>query len=1400
MNSYHVGSVAHAIALRAGCWGNRAIALLALIAMLAAMPAAGQMNGTYTIGGASPSYASIDAAIAALNVAGVSGPVTFRIRTGTYTAMNGGYRLRANPGMSATNTVTFKPDAGASVTIFGTTDSLTGIFTIDGGKYYVIDGSNAADGTSRDMLIRQERPTTNPAVWLIHDADHNVVKNCVLVGAGERQSWSDPDAGQGVVGIGPGTATAGNDSNLVENNRVGDTSGTHRSNIGIAVEAPWNSGLNRGNRILNNDVVNFGRSNGPYSIGILVGGADDNTLVEGNEVHMSVRAPAPYLMGIAIAASSGVVAPGGTVINANRIHHLTSTWDGYSAYAILEDLSNSGGDVMISNNMISLVDDGDLYLAGVLSQGFASTVNIYYNSIYIGGTAPSRGTRHARGIIENYSNFLTSRNNIIQGTRTGGNALNCALYIVDTTNYVSDYNIINFNTGARYYTAYLGDNTGFGGVSRLTFNDFQTHTSQDQHSFEAPTTFADAANGDLHVDTGVAYTNGNRGMPLSSVAEDFDHQLRDAVHPDIGADEAGAMGIRLVYPNGGQKIGVDDTVNVAFTVNRAMSVRADISTNGGATWALGTPRDVLDSAVITLTAPGVVTARGRIRVVNMANMREADTSDQDLEIVQPVFTIVTPNGGNTLVPGDVARIEFTARYLAANTPLRLDYSVDNGATWAVIDTNTRGVRFPANSSYDWLVPNVPTTNARIRVMKVGTTAGDTSNAAFAISEMPSVALTAPAPGAVAYVGEKIAVNWRSVQTSQVRLAYSTDDGATWMNVVPDGSPRTAANGTYGWTVPNTPSEHARIRITNAERSRFTAEIGPFAIRRAVVNLLAPNGGGQYEPGVPITVTWSSANTGLLRLDYSNDNARTWRTVATGITPDAGSVSFTPPSVPTRYAFVRLVDPARQNVSDASDSAFEVLPERTITILSPTAGDAVSRNMPATIVWGASRIAHVDIAFTTDDGEHWQDVATNVSPDAGGYAWDVPDVATDRARIRISESGGGIVAISGQFAIVTRAPIAIRVLVPNGGEAYHNGDAVAIRWSASSIETPVEVAVSSDGGATWNTLGHPLATLGSFNWKAAGPAGNAYRVRVGTGNIVDESDAHFSMLPVEDATIDLIAPNGGERLVMGSTTEIRWNARNVGVNVAVEFSADGGTTWSPVKTVLAATGALQWDVPAVETEHGLIRIVGNGGSDVSAAPFAIVRPAGPITVLSPNGGERWLQNAYQVVRWNAIVAVNLEYSVDAGATWASIATGIASGTGANEYLWRTPVLGADASGTVLVRIADAANPEIADTSDAPFSLLRVAGVGMVAGERSSLAAYPNPFAERSVLRWRQAEAGNVAIRLYDHTGQAVGTFDAGHREPGSQQYELRGDGLANGMYIVELRTAGHAMHSAVIVVR
>ena len=63
------------------------------------------LSGTYTVGGTTPDFADPATAASAVVAQGVSGPVIFNIRPGTYT---GKVSLTSIAGASSTNTITFQ--------------------------------------------------------------------------------------------------------------------------------------------------------------------------------------------------------------------------------------------------------------------------------------------------------------------------------------------------------------------------------------------------------------------------------------------------------------------------------------------------------------------------------------------------------------------------------------------------------------------------------------------------------------------------------------------------------------------------------------------------------------------------------------------------------------------------------------------------------------------------------------------------------------------------------------------------------------------------------------------------------------------------------------------------------------------------------------------------------------------------------------------------------------------------------------------------------------------------------------------------------------------------------------------------------------------------------------------
>ncbi len=232
----------------------------------------------------------------------------------------------------------------------------------------------------------------------------------------------------------------------------------------------------------------------------------------------------------------------GSKIFNNLIHELTSL----SQSSIVNGIYVTSGIATYQNNMIRL---GTNFLGGDNTTGFAingineaaGTNNFYYNSIYIGsnnvtGSANSFACTSAvinntRKIIDNI--FYNARSNAATGTgkhyaiQVGGTSIN-------PTGLTINYN--------DYYATGVGGVLGkYNGIDRPAISTWILAIGQDINSFSGDPKFlyptGSIGTVDLHINATVSSPVSNAGSPISTVADDYDMEIRSLSNPDIGADE-----------------------------------------------------------------------------------------------------------------------------------------------------------------------------------------------------------------------------------------------------------------------------------------------------------------------------------------------------------------------------------------------------------------------------------------------------------------------------------------------------------------------------------------------------------------------------------------------------------------------------------------------------------------------------------------------------------------------------------------------------------------------------------------------------------------------------------------------------------------------------------------------
>ncbi|HVY75822.1 MAG TPA: S8 family peptidase [Puia sp.] len=120
------------------------------------------------------------------------------------------------------------------------------------------------------------------------------------------------------------------------------------------------------------------------------------------------------------------------------------------------------------------------------------------------------------------------------------------------------------------------------------------------------------------------------------------------------------------------------------------------------------------------------------------------------EILQPSVTVEFPFGAETLAPGELTTIRWTPYGGDGNT-FTVEYSTDGGSNWNLISSNV-----PSTArSISWLVPNLSTTQALVRVTRNTVGYSDVSDYPFTILGQPVLAVTKPCVGYAQLTWNKI---------------------------------------------------------------------------------------------------------------------------------------------------------------------------------------------------------------------------------------------------------------------------------------------------------------------------------------------------------------------------------------------------------------------------------------------------------------------------------------------------------------------------------------------------------------------------------------------------------------------------------------------------------------------
>ena len=408
-----------------------------------------------------------------------------------------------------------------------------------------------------------------------------------------------------------------------------------------------------------------------------------------------------------------------------------------------------------------------------------------------------------------------------------------------------------------------------------------------------------------------------------------------------------------------------------------------------------------------------------------------------------------------------------------------------------------------------------------------------------------------------------------------------------------------------------------------------------------IKVTSPNGGEKWIRGTTQTIKWNSTGSpgAYVKIELLKPGKTNQLIVSATLNDGSHPWMIPATQMPGTDYKVKITSTANAAYNDTSDNSFTIL-NPSFTVIFPNGGETLRRGTTQTIKWNSSGspgsyvkiellkagvLNRVIISSTLNDGSHpWLIPATQV--------W-----GTDY-KIRITSTTNPVYSDTSDSSFTIPAP-SFSVVSPNGGEKWIRGTTQTIKWN--STESPgsyVKIELLKAGVLNRVIISSTLND-GSHPWliPATQIPGVDYKVKITSTINASNSDTSDNNFIIPAPSITVASPNGGENWRRGTTQTIKWSSSgSPGSYVKIELLKAGVLN----RVIISSTlndGSHPWLIPATQvwgTDYK-IRITSTTNpvySDTSDNNFTI--PAPSFSVVSPNGGEKWIRGTTQTIKWNS----------------------------------------------------------------------------------------------------------------------------------------------------------------------
>ena len=674
---------------------------------------------------------------------------------------------------------------------------------------------------------------------------------------------------------------------------------------------------------------------------------------------------------------------------------------------------------------------------------------------------------------------------------------------------------------------------------------------------------------------------------------------------------------------------------IKWTSSNIDNIKIESSLDSGRTWNMVISSYPASAQYYDWEVPNKISDSCYIRITDITNSATSSSNFKNNPFRIPPAAIALDSLAAVQIMHTAIPVTWTSGGVRRVT---LFISYDNQVSFQKIADSIPANRF----YYNWTIPAVTQNKVYLKLQDAeNPSLFSTSPAPFSIQSnltanpmkykggrfdghtvannlLPRLVFTRPTVSDSAFGSDVYIISWAHNNVDRINLQYSIDNGLNWNTIV---SALSASAGRYEWIVPNTPTTQCRLRIVNNTDSSLQETTSfPFIIRKKILQLTSPLAEQPLFRGTVIPISWNSGGISQLKIKYLSNN----------------KAILIRDSVPVRNETFNWI-------------------------------------IPDSIV-GTCKIVIQDKADST---------ASDTSATLTIASIAVPAVAKFR--------GGGFDGHSS----VSNVRSKLQLLSPNEADKIAVSMNTSITWNATNIER-VNLYFSPDNGSTWTRIfANIAASAGKQNWRTPNSLAAKCLLRIEDANdstVFDISKTSFELLPKQ-------INNNTDSLnwIKKTAKAIEWTTLGVdAIRIYYKLNEKGG--WLLLKDSVPATyETFNWILPANLKDTLWVRLQDQSDSTVMvdkkytpilnlSETFSASKYHGgsfdghsqrsnitKIIVQRPIENEVLTTGTIYTIKWTTVNmedSILLQYSIDSGATWTTIARTIAS---LGQYEWKIPAV-------------------------------------------------------------------------------------------------------------------------------